>query len=108
MTRRAVLAAAALLLVSAGLALAATVSVRVGNFYFEDATVGDGRIVANVGDRLRFVVEDNGNGTPHSVEVDELGIHSGSLARGDVYTTPQLSKAGTFPLYCRPHVNRGH
>jgi plastocyanin len=108
MTIRAVTAAAALLLVSAGLVLASTISIRVGSFYFEDATQGDGRIVANVGDRLRFVVEDNGNGTPHSVEVDELGIHSGSLAKGDVYTTPQLSRPGSFLLYCRLHIKRGH
>lgn len=82
--------------------------VAVGNFYFEDSTTGDGRVEAVQGDQLRFTVYDGGPGTPHTVEVDELGIHSGSLASGETYTTPPLSTPGTFVLYCRPHVNRGH
>jgi hypothetical protein len=42
------------------------------------------------------------------VEVDELGIHSGSLAAGETFTTPPIGKAGTFILYCKPHDQRGH
>ena len=82
--------------------------IAVGNFYFEDETVGDGTVVAQVGDQLRFSVLDGGPGTPHTVDVDDLGIHSGSLASGETFTTPPISKAGTFILYCKPHDQRGH
>jgi plastocyanin len=87
---------------------AATIAVRTGSYYFEDATVGDGKIVAQVGDRLQFLTEDGGRGTPHTVEVDELGIHSGALGTSSTYTTPVLSQPGTFFLYCKPHQNKGH
>jgi len=82
--------------------------IAVGNFYFQDETVGDGKIDAQVGDQLRFNVLDGGPGTPHTVEVDELGIHSGSLGSGETFTTPPIGKAGTFILYCKPHDQRGH
>lgn len=82
--------------------------VGVGNFFFEDETVGDGKVEAQVGDQLRFNVLDGGPGTPHTVDVDELGIHSGSLSSGETFTTPPLAKAGTYVLYCKPHDQRGH
>jgi hypothetical protein len=82
--------------------------IAVGNFYFDDETVGDGKIVAQVGDQLRFSMLDGGPGTPHTVEVDELGIHSGSLAADETWTSDPISKAGEFILYCKPHDQRGH
>jgi plastocyanin len=87
---------------------AATITVHTGSYYFEDATVGDGKIVASVGDRLQFLIEDGGRGTPHTVEIDELGIHSGALGTSSTYTTPVLIQPGTFLLYCKPHQNKGH
>ncbi len=87
---------------------AALQEIAVGNFCFEDATVGDGKVEARVGDQLRFSVLDGGPGTPHTVDVDGLGIHSGSLGAGKTFTTPPIDKAGTFILYCKPHDQRGH
>lgn len=89
-------------------AFAALSDVRLGNFYYEDASVGDGKIEINQGDQIRFIAEDNGPGTPHTVEIDELGIHSGGLSTGETYTTPVINQAGTFDLYCKFHENRGH
>lgn len=105
-----ILAAIAFLgaLLTAGPAMAALREVRVGNFYYDDDTAGDGQVVADQGDQLRFTVLDGGPGTPHTVEIDEFGIHSGSLASGETYTTPPLDRPGTYRLYCRPHQNRGH
>jgi hypothetical protein len=100
-----VMAAGAVFSLPAGASLR---QIAVGNFYFEDETVDDGRVEAQVGDQLRFTVLDGGPGTPHTVEVDELGIHSGSLAAGETFTTPPIGKAGTFILYCKPHDQRGH
>ena len=112
MNRRPALALPLLAMVAgAVLSVPAAASLRqiaVGNFYFEDESVGDGTVVAQVGDQLRFSVLDGGPGTPHTVDVDELGIHSGSLASGETFTTPPISKAGTFVLYCKPHDQRGH
>lgn len=101
----------AALLWSAGMVTvvwAATITVRTGSYYFEDATVGDGQIVASVGDRLQFLIEDSGKGTPHTIESDALGIHSGPLTTNTTYTTPVLSQPGTFYFYCKPHENKGH
>jgi hypothetical protein len=53
-------------------------------------------------------VLDGGPGTPHTVDVDELGIHSGSLGAGKTFTTRPIDKAGTFILYCKQHDQRGH
>ncbi len=55
-------------------AYAATVTVMTGSYYF-----GNGSVTANVGDQLRFVMEDGGKGTPHTVEIVALGIHSGPI-----------------------------
>ncbi|HZN16004.1 MAG TPA: hypothetical protein VFB78_17180 [Acidimicrobiales bacterium] len=98
----------AVLVVVTGPARAALREVRVGNFYYEDSTVDDGKVEATVGDQLKFVVQDGGPGTPHTVEVDELNIHSGSIGSGKTYTTPPLQTAGTFKLYCKPHEAKGH
>lgn len=111
--RRARLIVATLIAVAATAALSSVVfasvnDVRLGNFYYEDATVGDGKIEIRQGDQLRFITEDNGPGTPHTVEVDELGIHSGGLSTGQTYTTPVINQTGTFTLYCKFHENRGH
>lgn len=101
-------AALASVLVATPSAQSAVRDVKVGNFYFDDASPGDGIVEALQGDQLRFTVLDGGPGTPHTVEIDELGIHSGSLAAGETFTTPPLNRAGTYSLYCKPHQNRGH
>lgn len=88
-----------------GSAAAATVSVSVGNYFFEDASVGDGRITARVGDQLTFTVV---GGSGHTVTVDALGIDSGQLPLGATFVTPVLGTPGTYTLYCRPHVERNH
>jgi plastocyanin len=89
-------------------AIAKTRTVSVGNFWYEDdATHDRTKIVANVGDQIAFTVRE-GVYPPHTVDVDELNIHSPGLLLGETYTTPALSKAGNFKLYCRPHEDRGH
>ena len=89
-----------------GVVLAATVGVTVGNYYFEDATVGDGVVTARVGDQLRFTVVDTGtDGRAHTADVDELGIHSGGLPPGSTWTSPVITQPGTFLLYCKVHLN---
>lgn len=100
--------ASVLAILVAGPSAAALREVAVRNFYFDDATAGDGTVEAMQGDQLRFTVYDGGPGTPHTVEVDELNIHSGSLAAGETFTTPPLNQPGTYRLYCKPHQNRGH
>ena len=89
-------------------ALASVVGVSSGSFYFEDASVGDGQIVVNVGDQLRVTVVDGGKGTPHTVEISELGVSSGPLGLNSTYVTPVLSTPGTYTLFCKPHRNKGH
>lgn len=88
--------------------LAAVIEVKTGSFYYEDSTVGDDRIVAEVGDQLRFVIEDGGKGTPHTVEIPGLGISSGPLATKSVYVTAVLAKPGEYQLFCKPHRKKGH
>ena len=95
-------------LLVAGIATAASSDVRVGNFYFEDASVGDGQIVITEGDQLRFIVDDNGAGTQHTVDIDAFGVHSGHLAKGETFTTAPLTMPGTYALYCDLHRKRGH
>jgi plastocyanin len=82
--------------------------ITVGSYFYEDATEGDGKIEAKVGDQLQFVFVDNGRGSPHTVEIDELGIHSGNVGTGGTFTTPPLTKPGTYRVYCKPHENKGH
>lgn len=89
----------------AGTALAATVNVSVGNYYFEDATVGDGKVTATVGDQLRFTVVE---GAGHTVTISALGIDSGQLPMGAVYVTPKLTTPGTYSLICTTHRARNH
>lgn len=89
-------------------ASAQTRSASIGNYYFaDDATGSRDRIVADVGDQIAFTVRE-GVYPPHTVDVDELNIHSGGILLGETYTTPVLERAGTFLLYCRPHRERGH
>lgn len=94
---------------STGTARAALIEVHLGSTYYEDATVGDGKIEVRQGGQIQFITDDSGTGgRPHTVEVDELGIHSGSLTTGQTYTTPAIQQAGTFKLYCKFHENAGH
>lgn len=102
--RRSIAMGVTLAVAVAGAVMAATVNVQVGSYYFEDATVDDGKVVASVGDQLRFTIDDGGlDGKPHSVNVDELGIHSGALLKGSTYVTAVLDKPGTYVLYCVFH-----
>ena len=99
------LGAAVVLGTTAGPARAANVvTIRVGSYYFEDGSVGDGVVTAQVGDQLRFVFDDSG----HSADVDALGISTGTLGSGAVFVTSPITQAGTFELYCRPHRRLGH
>src|SRR5581483_7857532 len=59
------------------------------------------------GDQIRFTIREQSYPN-HSVNVDELNIHSGDLVLFDTYTTPPLNKPGTYRLYCRAHTDRGH
>ncbi len=89
-------------------ARAETRQASVGNYWFEDDATGDRTsIVVNQGDQLTFTIRE-GIYPPHTVDVDELDIHSPDLLLGATYTTPPLKTLGTFKLYCRPHEQRGH
>lgn len=104
MRRLGVVAGVLLAALAAGSIAAATVNVHVGSYYFEDATIDDGRVVAKVGDQLRFLIDDSGGGNkPHTVVVAELGIDSGALLQGSTFVTPVLDTPGTFTLFCRVH-----
>jgi plastocyanin len=106
--RALVVAIGAAALVSGGVVRAETRQASVGNYYFEDDATGDRtKLVTDVGDQITFTVR-QGAATPHTVEVDELDIHSGDLLIGQTYTTPRLTTAGNFKLYCRRHDERGH
>jgi plastocyanin len=95
-------------LLAAGRVRAETHQSSVGNYYFEDDATGDRtKLVVDVGDQITFTVR-QGAATPHTVEVDELDIHSPDLRIGQTYTTPPLDTAGNFKLYCRRHEERGH
>ncbi len=108
MTRLAA-AATATLIASVTLALSAgaasVIEVSSGNFYFEDGSVGDGQITMDAGDQLRVRIVE---GTQHTVDISEFGISSSKLATGDVFVTPPLTTPGTYTLFCRTHLNRGH
>ncbi|MBK5305152.1 MAG: hypothetical protein JJD92_00535 [Frankiaceae bacterium] len=84
-------------------AAAADVGVRVGSFYFEDTSTGDGRVVADQGDRLVFRFEEG----QHTATVDGY-FDSGMRGSGATYATPALSRAGTFTLYCQVHGATQH
>ncbi len=99
----------------APMALAASVTVRAGGgggggdpYYFNDSTPGDNKVTVNPGDKITFVVDDNGGNQAHTVEVDAFGWHSGSLAKGGTYTVTVPNQPGEYTLYCKPHRQRGH
>ena len=85
-------------------AQAADVGVRVGSFYFEDASAGDGRVVVEAGDRLAFTFE---GGSTHSATVDGL-FDSGRRSSGETYVTSALMRPGTYTLYCTVHGAQQH
>jgi plastocyanin len=96
------------LLAVAGAGRAETRRSTVGNYYYEDDKTGDRtKIVVEVGDQVTFTVRQAAY-PPHTVDVDELDIHSPDLLVGQTYTTPALKTPGNFYLYCRPHEARGH
>lgn len=101
---RAVLVGAAGLGLLATPALSATQGVRVGSFYFEDASAGDGRVVIDQGDRITFTFE---GGAQHTATVDGQ-FDSGARSDGQTYTTSALTRAGTFTLFCRVHGASRH
>ncbi|HYZ91220.1 MAG TPA: hypothetical protein VFA34_02360 [Actinomycetota bacterium] len=93
---------------AAGTALASTRSASIGNYWYQDDATGDrSKIVVTQGDQVAFTVRE-GIYPPHTVDVDELNIHSPGILLGETYTTPALTKVGNFRLYCRPHEARGH
>jgi plastocyanin len=95
-------------LIAAPGARADTHQVTVGNFYFEDDQQRDRtKLVVDVGDQITFTVR-QASYPPHTIDVDELDIHSDDLFVGQTYTTPPLRRPGNFYLYCRPHEARGH
>ena len=96
-------------LTSAGAASAAVHQATVGNYYFQDDATGDRtKLVVTRGDQITFTVRAQAS-RPHSVNVDDLGIHSGDLLLFETYTTPPLTRTGTFRLYCRNHgVSNNH
>lgn len=104
MRRRAVGALVLTGLLVATPALAADVGVRVGNFYFDDSSAGDERVVVDVGDRIVFTFE--GNNT-HTATVDGL-FDSGNRNGGETYTTPALMRPGTYTLFCSIHGAQQH
>src|SRR4051794_12579962 len=97
MTAMALLAAGAL--VAATPALATTSTVRVGSFYFEDASTGDGRVVVNKGDQITFRFEGS---TRHTATVNGM-FASGDHSSNETYMTPALTQPGTYTLYCEVH-----
>jgi len=89
-------------------AVAETRPASIGNYYFEDERTGDRtKIVVRQGDQVAFTVREDSIFARHTVDVDELEIHSGDLLLGQTYTTPQLNRVGNFLLYCDPHRERG-
>src|SRR5687767_15259982 len=104
MRRRAAGAIALTGLLVATPALAADVGVRVGSFYFDDSSAGDGRVVVDAGDRIVFAFE--GNNT-HTATVDGL-FDSGPRDGGQSYTTSALMRPGSYTLYCSVHGARQH
>ena len=109
MKRAGVAVVAVLALTAGGAASAAVHQATVGNYYFQDDATGDRtKLVVDKGDQVTFTVRATAS-RPHSVNVDDLGIHSGDLLIFETYTTPPLTRAGTFRLYCRNHaVSNNH
>src|SRR3954465_1858696 len=80
-------------------AAAATSTVRVGSYYFKDATPADNQVVVTAGDRITFLFEGK---EQHTATVDRM-FTSGTKSPGQRYTTPALTRVGTFTLYCQVH-----
>lgn len=113
MNQRLLLVRSVVPLIVGAMALAASVTVRVGGgggdpYYFNDSTPADNRVTVKPGDTITFVVDDNGGNQAHTVEVDAFGWHSGSLAKAGTYTVTVPDQPGEYILYCKPHRQRGH
>lgn len=104
--------AAVVLVLTAAPAMAATRQVSSGNYYFQDGTTGSRmQIVVKKGDQLVVTIAQAPVADflgAHTVDVDEMNIHSGDLALGQTFTTPPLNKVGNFLLFCDRHRNMGH
>ena len=85
-------------------ALASTVQVRVGPYYFEDASSGDGRVVVNKGDQITFRFEGPAGHTATVAGMFASGVHSSN----ETYTTPALTRVGSYTLYCEVHGAAQH
>jgi plastocyanin len=85
-------------------AVAATRTVRVGSFYFDDSTPGDGRVEVDAGDKITFTFPES---TKHSAKVDKL-FDSHERANGQTFTTTSLTHPGTYLLYCTVHGAQTH
>src|SRR5712692_252796 len=97
-----------LLALSTAPASSITHQASAGNYWYEDDQQHDRtKIVVRQGDQITFTIREQA--VPgHTVDVDELNIHSPNLNIGETYTTPRLIKPGNYYLYCRPHEQRGH
>jgi plastocyanin len=102
------LAAGASVVLMPLLAAAAVHDVSVGNYWFEDDATGSrDNIVVNEGDQVRFTIRQAAY-PPHDIVIPAYGIDSPQLQLFQTYTTPPLTKPGTFLVYCRAHKARGH
>jgi hypothetical protein len=101
-----------LLLFAAAPALGAARQVSSGNYYFQDNATGSRQqVVVNRGDQVVVTIAEAPVAAflgAHTVDIDELNVHSGDLTIGQTFTTPPLTKVGTFTLYCNNHRNQGH
>ncbi len=101
-----------LLLFTAAPVLGATSQVSSGNYYFQDNATGSRQQVAvNRGDQITVTIAEAPVAAflgAHTVDIDEMNIHSGDLTIGQTFTTPPLTKVGSFTLYCDNHRNMGH
>jgi plastocyanin len=85
-------------------AAAVTRGVRVGSYYFEDSSAGDGQVVVSQGDGITFTFEGD---TQHTATVDGM-FDSAVKNPGQTYTTGALMRPGTFTLYCQFHGAARH
>jgi len=112
MKRTALLLPVFVLWATAAPAVAATRQVSSGNYYFQDNETGSRQqVVVNKGDQITVTIAEAPVAAflgAHTVDIDEMNVHSGDLTIGQTFTTPALTKVGTFSLYCDNHRNMGH
>ena len=112
MKRFVILLPVCLLLLTATPVIGATHQVSSGNSYFQDNATGSRQQIAvNKGDQITVTIAEAPVAAflgAHTVDIDEMNVHSGDLTIGQTFTTPPLTKVGSFALYCDNHRNQGH